>query len=131
MLACSDTAFSLLTVGQLTGAIIHDSVHCTYYLFDSHSKDDFDNPSSNGASALTSFKTQEEECVFFIYTGHMSIDYLKSLKVLIKDDLQSQPSFELRHEISNNVVCATSKASDQPAHTRSLIRAFASRLSIL
>ena len=31
------------------------------------------------------------------------------------------------HEISNNVVCATSKASDQPAHTRSLIRAFASR----
>ena len=32
------------------------------------------------------------------------------------------------HEISNNVVCATSKASDQPAHTRSLIRAFASRL---
>ena len=35
------------------------------------------------------------------------------------------------HEISNNVVCATSKASDQPAHTRSLIRAFANRLSIL
>ena len=34
-------------------------------------------------------------------------------------------------EISNNVVCATSKASDQPAHTRSLIRAFARRLSIL
>ena len=29
------------------------------------------------------------------------------------------------HEISNNVVCAASKASDQPAHTRSLIRAFA------
>ena len=35
------------------------------------------------------------------------------------------------HEISNNVVCATSKASDQPAHTHSLIRAFASRLNIL
>ena len=35
------------------------------------------------------------------------------------------------HEISNNVVCATSKASDQPAHTRSLLKAFASRLSIL
>ena len=33
--------------------------------------------------------------------------------------------------ISNNVVCATSKATDQPAHTRSLIRAFASRLNIL
>ena len=35
------------------------------------------------------------------------------------------------HEISNNMVCATSKASVQPAHTHSLIRAFASRLSIL
>ena len=35
------------------------------------------------------------------------------------------------HKISNNLVCATSKASDQPAHTRSLIRAFASRLNIL
>ena len=30
------------------------------------------------------------------------------------------------HEISNNVVCATSKASDQPEHMRSPIRAFAS-----
>ena len=35
------------------------------------------------------------------------------------------------HQISNNVVCATSKASDQPAHSRSLISAFASRLNIL
>ena len=35
------------------------------------------------------------------------------------------------HGISNNVVCMTSKASDQPAHTRRLIRAFASLLSIL
>ena len=34
------------------------------------------------------------------------------------------------HEISNNVACATSKASDQPAQTRSLIRAFARRLNI-
>ena len=36
-----------------------------------------------------------------------------------------------RNEISNNLVCATSKGSDQPMHTRSLIRAFASRLDIL
>ena len=34
----------------------------------------------------------------------------------------------VRHEISNKVVCATSKALDQPAHTHSLIRAVASRL---
>ena len=37
---------------------------------------------------------------------------------------------EPRKEISNNVVFATSKGSDQPAHTRSLIRAFTSRLDI-
>ena len=35
------------------------------------------------------------------------------------------------HEISNNVAYTTSKASDQPAHMRSLIRAFASRWNIL
>ena len=40
-------------------------------------------------------------------------------------------TIEPRHEISNNVVCATSKGSDQPAHMRSLIRAFASALNIL
>ena len=40
-------------------------------------------------------------------------------------------TYEPQHDISNNVVCATSKASDQPAHTRSLIRIFASRLNIL
>ena len=40
-------------------------------------------------------------------------------------------SYMSRDMISNNVVCATSKGSDQPAHTRSLIRAFASRLKIL
>ena len=38
---------------------------------------------------------------------------------------------EPQHVISNNVVCATSKGSDQPAHTRSLIRAFASGLNII
>ena len=38
---------------------------------------------------------------------------------------------ELWHGISNNMVCATSKASDQPAHTGSLIRAFSRLLHIL
>ena len=44
--------------------------------------------------------------------------------------LQTLP-YELWHEISNNLVCATIKASDQPAHTLSLIRAFACGLNIL
>ena len=45
--------------------------------------------------------------------------------------LQTVSIKEPVHEISNNVVCATSTASDQPARRRSLIRAFASGLSIL
>ena len=40
-------------------------------------------------------------------------------------------NFINRYVISNNVVCATNKGSDQLAHTRKLIRAFAGRLNIL
>ena len=39
--------------------------------------------------------------------------------------------YEPGHEISNNVECASSKGSDQPARTHSLIRAIASSLNIL
>ena len=38
---------------------------------------------------------------------------------------------EPQHEIPNNVVYATSRASYQPTHTQSLIRAFASLLNVL
>ena len=38
---------------------------------------------------------------------------------------------EPRLEISNNVVCATTKGSEQPVHTRIKIIAFASRLNII
>ena len=37
---------------------------------------------------------------------------------------------EPRSEISNNAVCATSKASDQPVHTCSLIRALLVALAL-
>ena len=45
--------------------------------------------------------------------------------------LSTLSSNEQWHENSNNVVCATSKGSDQPAHTRRLISAFANPLNIL
>ena len=57
--------------------------------------------------------------------NHMQIEYI-ACKVGILCRSENEPV----HEISNNVVYATSKASDQPAHTRSLIRVFAVRLSI-
>ena len=52
-----------------------------------------------------------------MYPGHIS-----SLKIFLKNEPQDV--------IPNNVICATGKASDQPAHTHSLIRAFASRLNM-
>ena len=64
---------------------------------------------------------------------------IKSWSILSKRDffmqLNVEPAstkqFEPVHEISNDVVSATSKGLDQPAHTCSLIRAFACRLNIL
>ena len=51
-------------------------------------------------------------------------------KISYPFEFQNQ-NFEPQHEISNNVVCATSKGSDQPRHMCSLIRAFPSHLTIL
>ena len=50
---------------------------------------------------------------------------------ILKSWLTKTATYEPCHEISNNVVCATSKGSDQPAHTRRLSIAFAGRLNIL
>ena len=58
-------------------------------------------------------------------------DYIPFFKVCPSLVNSSEWKNEPRHEISNNVVCATSKASDQPAHTRSLIRVHVCRLNNL
>ena len=66
------------------------------------------------------------------YTGWNAFVLLNILYTLCKHLYKMYAGLLLNepvHEISINVVCATSKASDQPAHTRSLIRAFASRFS--
>ena len=69
--------------------------------------------------------------VFIVYDYlNCVLDYNK-LRTNVPNPSKKLKSIEPVHEISNNVVCATNKASDQPAHTRSLIRAFASRLNIL
>ena len=44
--------------------------------------------------------------------------------------LSTSHTFEPQHVSSNNGVCATSKGSDQPAQTRSVLIAFARRLNI-
>ena len=60
-------------------------------------------------------------------SSEKEIIFLESITSITPHYIQCEP----RHEISNNVVFATSKASDQPAHTRSLIKAFACPLNSL
>ena len=63
----------------------------------------------------TCTSTQFDQCIYYSLSEKISI--------LTK--------YEPQHEIPNNVVCVTSKGSDQPVHMHSLIRAFASCLNIL
>ena len=74
------------------------------------------------------------QCVYFFGLKYSSSFNMFCVGIIVKhivlffiETKRNEPV----HEISINVVCATSKVLDQPAHTRSLIRAFASRLSIL
>ena len=60
-----------------------------------------------------------------------SDEFLALLSAAVFTRIQFSTRNEPQHGISNNVVCANSLASDQSVQTRSLIRAFASRLSIL
>ena len=67
----------------------------------------------------------------FCHFGHMNSSVATCTLFAIGPLLGMLGTNEPQHEISNNVVCATSKGSDQPAYMRSLIRAFASQLHIL
>ena len=71
--------------------------------------------------------------IFFSFFSFLFFTFLILTWIYIRTIEQYiyNKTYDPVREISNNVVCATSKASDQPAHTRSLIRAFASSLSIL
>ena len=77
------------------------------------------------------------QCVIVLFPGHthllsnastvVSFKHFVYLNILL---LCISTTYEPRHETSNNAVCATSKGSDQPTHTHSMVRAFARRLNI-
>ena len=69
--------------------------------------------------------------VIVVFPDHTHLLFGIVVKKPINIILSNCIIIEPVHEIFNNVVCATSRALDQPEHTRSLIRAFASRLNIL
>ena len=81
---------------------------------------------------LSSYPASKVFVIFIIcLKGYESKFTGTNVYFISSKDRFSKDIIEPVHEISNSVVCATSKASDQPAHTRSLFRAFASHLSIL
>ena len=86
-------------------------------------------PESSSYSNISIFESYENDIV--------SLNPENNHKICLIGDFNAHTSnaedliIEPWHGISNNVVCATSKASDQPAHTRSLNRAFASCLNII
>ena len=86
MLVFSNADFSLLTVGQLTVAIIYESIQDTYHVFYSHSRDAFGNPSSNHAQVLLSFMTLEKLCIYIQRTYFNLLFNLTP--VLITGDIQ-------------------------------------------
>ena len=72
----------------------------------------------------------DKQVILPVFFPENAVCLLDMLHLYFRTSFQRK-HIEPRHEISNNVVCATSKASDQPARMRSLIRAFASQLHIL
>ena len=60
----------------------------------------------------------------------MDFGYIRLQNAKKKKYLTRPVKYKPRHEISNNVACAISKASAQPVRMRSPIRVFASRLNI-
>ena len=76
----------------------------------------------------------EKRVPYFAYINYTITCMLTKhifIQIKFEDFISGQHIIEPRHDISNNVVCATSKASDQPAHSGSLIRVFVSRLNIV
>ena len=71
-------------------------------------------------SSLLKHSSRQEKQTTFVEIGALRV------KTIYINNINEQ-----LHEISNNVVCATSKGSEQPVHMLSLIRAFACRLNIL
>ena len=76
-------------------------------------------------------KATLQSLIQHISNGLPTHEQADKMVIANSESLTANFKIEPRHEISTNVVCATSKTSEQPAHTHSLIRAFASCLSIL
>ena len=73
MLALSSTDFALLTVGQLTVTVIHNTVYDTCHVVDSHCRDQWGIPSPTGAAVLMSFPSLDDLCAYFqrIYNNQL------------------------------------------------------------
>ena len=70
----------------------------------------------------------ESFCIFFMKEVTGSLSDKCNFVLIYSRNTFFAPINGPKYEISNNVVCASTKGLDQPAHLHSLIKAFASRL---
>ena len=80
--------------------------------------------------SLTFFAIACFSSLVFVWVT-ISAFWLCNCNACMQASVLNEHTNEPRHEISNILVCANRKGSDQPAHKRSLIRVFANRLNIL
>ena len=89
------------------------------------------NEMQHNASALSLLRLkQPTETEIHHNLENSTCDPLKCISMCMGKPIRIQNRAKGK-KLSTDVVCATSKASDQPVHMRSLIRAFASHLNIL
>ena len=73
-----------------------------------------------------------ESCyIFFMKEVTGSLSDICNFVLIYSRNAFFAPINGLKYEIANNVLCASTKGLDQPAHMRSLIRAFVSRLEAI
>ena len=88
-------------------------------------------PISECSDEHTHWLSQTTAFTACICKVELSVSFINSNPLYILKDKILKHIIEPRHEISNNVVFATSKGLDQPVHTHSMIRALAFRLNML
>ena len=87
---------------------------------------------SCGGECVSSSCWLELVCSLYMWPFLVNSHLLKSFGCVVSYEWFTLNTLnDPAHEISKIAVCATGKVSDQSAHTRSLIRAFASRLDII
>ena len=92
----SESNFILLTIGQMTVGVVYDTLTDTYWVFDSHARDAYGEPSAFGKAVLITFSTLHE-LLTYLHTNYSNLIYnLTPVNIL-----QRLEQFQREHELRN------------------------------